>query len=52
MELTKGNYYVVTKGLKAGDKFILEGFASLKDGDKVKPTPKPADSVFAEAKNK
>lgn len=52
MELTKGNYYVVTKGLKAGDKFILEGFASLKDGDKVKPAPKPADSVFAEAKNK
>lgn len=52
MELTKGNFYVVTKGLKAGDKFVLEGFASLKDGDKVKPAPKPADSVFADAKNK
>ncbi|RZK92252.1 MAG: efflux RND transporter periplasmic adaptor subunit [Pedobacter sp.] len=52
MDLTKGNYYVVTKGLKAGDKIVLEGFASLKDGDKIKPAAKPADSVFAEAKNK
>lgn len=52
MELTKGNYFVVTKGLKAGDKIVLEGFASLKDGDKIKPVVKPADSVFAEAKDK
>lgn len=52
MELTKGNYYVVTKGLKNGDKIVLEGFASLKDGDKIKPQVKSADSVFAEAKNK
>lgn len=50
MELTKGNFYVVTQGLKAGDKIVLEGFASLKDGDKIKPAPKPADSVFADAK--
>lgn len=52
MQLTKGNYFVVTKGLKGGDKIVLEGFASLKDGDKIKPQAKPADSVFAEAKNK
>ncbi|MNK08712.1 Efflux pump periplasmic linker BepF [compost metagenome] len=52
MELTKGNYYVVTKGLKNGDKIVLEGFASLKEGDKIKPQVKSADSVFAEAKNK
>jgi membrane fusion protein, multidrug efflux system len=50
MELTKGNFFVVTSGLKAGDKIILEGFASLKDGDKIKPVIKPADSVFADAK--
>lgn len=50
MELTKGNFYVVTEGLKNGDKIVLEGFASLKDGDKIKPAVKPADSVFAEAK--
>lgn len=52
MELTKGNYYVVTQGLKPGSKIVLEGFASLKDGDKIKPQIKPADSVFAAAKNK
>ncbi|WP_461788626.1 efflux RND transporter periplasmic adaptor subunit [Pedobacter sp.] len=52
MELTKGNYYVVTKGLKPGNKIVLEGFASLKDGDKIKQQVKSADSVFAEAKNK
>jgi membrane fusion protein (multidrug efflux system) len=52
MELTKGNYYVVTQGLKPGSKIVLEGFASLKDGDKIKPQVKSADSVFAAAKNK
>lgn len=52
MEATKGNYYVVTSGLKAGDKIVLEGFASLKEGDKIKPNSKNADSVFAAAKNK
>lgn len=50
MELTKGNYYVVKTGLKAGEKIILEGFAGLKDGDKIKPNVKSADSVYAEAK--
>jgi membrane fusion protein (multidrug efflux system) len=52
MELTKGNFYVVKQGLKPGDKIILEGFSSLKDGDKIKPAVKPADSVFADAKSK
>ncbi len=50
MELTKGNYYVVKTGLKLGEKIILEGFAGLRDGDKIKPIAKSADSVFAEAK--
>lgn len=50
MDLAKGNYYVVKTGLKAGEKIILEGFASLKDGDKIVPTIKSADSVYAEAK--
>ncbi|MFV0522741.1 MAG: efflux RND transporter periplasmic adaptor subunit [Mangrovibacterium sp.] len=31
------NYYVVTKGLKAGDKVIIDGVAKLKDGMKVEP---------------
>jgi len=45
-EITKGNYYVVTGGLKAGNKIVVEGFASLKDGVKIKPNVLPADSVF------
>ncbi|MEJ2879734.1 efflux RND transporter periplasmic adaptor subunit [Pedobacter sp. GR22-6] len=52
MELTKGNFYVVTKGLKAGDKIVLEGFQSLKDGAQIKPEEKPADSVYAELQSK
>ena len=50
MELAKDNFYVVTKGLKAGDKVILEGFQSLKDGTKIKPEVKNTDSVYAEIK--
>lgn len=50
MELTKGNFYVVTKGLKSGDKIVLEGFQSLKDGAQIKPEVQSADSVYAELK--
>jgi len=50
MEITKGKFYVVTKGLKAGDKIVLEGFQSLKDGTKIKPEDKNTDSVYAEIK--
>ncbi|MGV8877544.1 MAG: efflux RND transporter periplasmic adaptor subunit [Sphingobacteriaceae bacterium] len=46
MEITKGNFYVVTKGLKAGDKIVVEGSASLKDGVKIKPNVQARDSVF------
>ena len=50
MENAKDNFYVVTKGLKAGDKIVLEGFQSLKDGAEIKPEEKSADSVFADLK--
>lgn len=50
MEITKGNFYVVTNGLKAGDKIVVEGFASLKDGVKIKPDVQATDSVFVELK--
>ncbi|MDR6783489.1 membrane fusion protein (multidrug efflux system) [Pedobacter africanus] len=52
MELTKGNFYVVTKGLKAGDQVVLEGFQSLKDGAEIKSEKKSADSVYAELTQK
>jgi len=48
MDLAKDKFYVVTKGLKAGNKIVLEGFQSLKDGMKIKPQEQPADSVYAE----
>lgn len=48
MEITKGKFYVVTKGLKSGDKVVLEGFQSLKEGVKIKPQEKNTDSVYAE----
>jgi membrane fusion protein (multidrug efflux system) len=50
MQITKGKFYVVTKGLKAGDKVVLEGFQSLKDGTKIKPQDLNTDSVYAEIK--
>lgn len=50
MDLTAGNFYVVKGGLKAGQKIVLEGGATLKDGAKIKPVAKPADSVYAELK--
>ncbi|KQR69724.1 efflux RND transporter periplasmic adaptor subunit [Pedobacter sp. Leaf176] len=50
MDLAKDKFFVVTKGLKAGDKIVLEGFQSLKDGMKIKPEEKSTDSVYAELK--
>ncbi len=50
MQITKGKFYVVTKGLKAGDKVVLEGFQSLRDGTKINPQEKNTDSVYAEIK--
>jgi membrane fusion protein, multidrug efflux system len=51
MEIPKGNFYVVTKGIKTGDKIVLEGFQSLKDGTQIKPDIKSTDSVYAEVKS-
>ncbi|RZK41395.1 MAG: efflux RND transporter periplasmic adaptor subunit [Pedobacter sp.] len=48
MQLAKGKFYVVTKGLKSGDKIVLEGFQSLRDGTAIKPLEKNTDSVYAE----
>lgn len=39
METTTEQDYVVTKGLKAGEKIITEGLGNLKDGMKIKPVP-------------
>lgn len=36
---TLGSNWIVTSGLKAGDKVITQGLASLKQGDRVRPVP-------------
>lgn len=45
-----GSFFVVDKGLKAGDKVVLEGVANLKDGTKIKPVPANANNIYAELK--
>jgi membrane fusion protein (multidrug efflux system) len=39
---TYGTNWIVTAGLKAGDKVITQGLANLKQGDKVRPVPQDA----------
>jgi membrane fusion protein, multidrug efflux system len=41
-ERTYGTSWIVTSGLKAGDKVITQGLANLKQGDKVRPVPQNA----------
>ncbi|TWJ03208.1 membrane fusion protein (multidrug efflux system) [Mucilaginibacter frigoritolerans] len=51
MELTAGQYYVVTGGLKAGDKIVYDGTISLKDSTKINPQPMDANKVYQDLKN-
>jgi membrane fusion protein (multidrug efflux system) len=39
---TRGEYWVVTQGLAAGEKVITQGTANLKDGAQIKPVPASA----------
>lgn len=47
---TQGAYWVVTSGLKAGDKVITEGLLSAKDGKAVKPVPAGSPMKIADPK--
>ncbi|MDX6183635.1 efflux RND transporter periplasmic adaptor subunit [Flavobacterium sp. Fl-77] len=49
-ENTAGNYYVVTSGLKSGDKIVLEGVALLKDGSEIKTQNQNPETVYADLK--
>lgn len=51
MDNSDGRFYVVTEGLKAGDKIALEGLPSLRDGVTIKQRPVDADSVYNEIAN-
>lgn len=43
---TAGHSYVVEKGLKVGDKVVVEGIGNLRDGLSVQPKAMNADSVY------
>jgi membrane fusion protein (multidrug efflux system) len=44
---TSGHTYVVEKGLKPGDKIVVEGMGNLREGLAIKPRLVNADSVYA-----
>jgi membrane fusion protein (multidrug efflux system) len=49
-ENTAGQFFVVQSGLKAGDRIVLEGVSTLKDGTKIKPTTANAQTIYADVK--
>ncbi|MBT1704042.1 efflux RND transporter periplasmic adaptor subunit [Chryseosolibacter indicus] len=46
MENDNGQFFVVEKGLQPGEKIVVEGVASLRDGATVAPKAIGADSLF------
>ena len=46
MESGNGQYFVVEKGLNPGDRIVLEGVASLREGLAIKPRIISTDSVY------
>jgi membrane fusion protein (multidrug efflux system) len=46
LENNNGQFYVVQEGLHPGDKIVLEGVATLKDGIKIRPREVNTDSVY------
>ena len=48
--LDNGKQYLVTSGLNAGDKIVIEGVQTLKDGMKIQPiTPAQKEANFQQA---
>ena len=48
--LNDGKYYYVTEGLKAGDKIVVEGIQSLRDGQSITPiTPADKEAEYQKA---
>lgn len=46
MSISAGQYFVVTKGLKEGDKIIYESTSTLQDSTAIKPELLPEDKVY------
>jgi len=50
MDNTAGQFYVVTEGLHAGDKIVLESANNLRDGTPIKPISVSDGSVYGSLK--
>ena len=50
MDNTPGQFYIVTGGLKSGDRIIVESANNLADGTQVKPADVTAESVYKNLK--
>ena len=48
---SNGQVFVVEDGLKPGDLIVLEGVATLREGEVIKPVPENADSLYKEMKS-
>lgn len=46
MDQTPGQFYIVTGGLKTGDKIIAEGANNLKDGTAIKPVEADTSEIY------
>ena len=46
IENSNGQFFVVEKGLEAGDRVVIEGVATLREGATIKPKMVDADSVY------
>jgi membrane fusion protein (multidrug efflux system) len=49
MQLAAGQFFVVTNGLKSGDKVVLEGGSALQDGTKIKAEVVSEDQVYRDS---
>jgi membrane fusion protein (multidrug efflux system) len=50
MDNTPGQYYIVTGGLKSGDRIVIESVSNIKDGTEIKPLDADAVSVYKDLK--
>ncbi len=50
MSLTAGQYFVVTKGLNAGDTIVLESAAAIPDSTAIRPDLQPENKVYQNLK--
>jgi membrane fusion protein (multidrug efflux system) len=46
MDNTPGQFYVVTSGLKSGDRVVIESVSNIKDGTEINPLNAEASTVY------